>query len=388
MHKLSHRHTENPTHPQERPTRKKSHQTVNERDRTGPGHQKHITILRALVDLLTFGLSERLLTVTTAQKRARGSLSPSSTALSIVDPRVIVVGLGNPGTLYKNTRHNAGQLLLQKLFPPGDESAYGNLDGARVLEGELGAGFPALAVLPASFMNLSGRCVEKLCRRFNIKESQILVLHDDIDLPVGKIKMKTGGSTGGHRGLDSIAQHLRSPGFCRLRIGVGRPADKADVPDYVLQTFTDKEMETLVPVFERLVDLASTIPAAMDSEGARSTLLNALTTRAAPISKKPSRPAAASAATPAASTEAPPTTGRGQSFGATSLAVALNDDLSSATKRMASKTGDEQNKHADGMTQRLHVAGAASTSGAGQERAPLEEQDEGTEPPSTRQRSE
>ena len=124
MHKLSHRHTENPTHPQERPTRKKSHQTVNERDRTGPGHQKHITILRALVDLFTFGLSERLLTVTTAQKRARGSLSPSSTALSIVDPRVIVVGLGNPGTLYKNTRHNAGQLLLQKLSSQFD---YGSM---------------------------------------------------------------------------------------------------------------------------------------------------------------------------------------------------------------------------------------------------------------------
>ena len=334
-------------------------------------------ILRALADLLTLGLSERLLTAM-AHKRARASLSLSPS----VDPRVIVVGLGNPGQGYASTRHNAGQLLLKKLFP-SDESAWRDCDGARVLSGELGDGFPALAVIPATFMNLSGHCVQKLCERFNINHSHLLVLHDDIDLPVGKCKMKIGGSTGGHRGLESIAQHLRSPDFCRLRIGVGRPANRADVPDYVLQTFTDTEMKALAPVFDRLAELAPTIPAALESDAARSTLLNAIVLR-------PKSAVVVVGPAPSNHSGVAPVAAREQSFGANSLAAALRGGADPAMRSAEDadvedtcSQGQGRGDDAPAGLRLLDVIVKDDEKGHETDR----DKSGGLEPPSTRQRS-
>lgn len=336
------------------------------------GRPSQATTLRALADLVTFGLSERLLASATIAKRARPvSAAASSTNFS---PQLLVVGLGNPGAAYARTRHNAGQLLLAELFvAEEEEDEWQNLDGARVLESpsSLGEGRMTLAAQPASFMNLSGRCVQKLCSRYNIPPGKVLVLHDDLDLPLGKVKMKLGGSTGGHRGLDSIAQHLKSPDFHRLRIGIGRPANKADVPDFVLEAFSKKEMEqTLSPLFARLVECRAMLPAAMESEGSRSTLLNALTGKGPAVAATSSKKggggggaagvggggaASASASASAASTApadaiasdsggSAPSVAREQSYGATSLAAALPDEKqeTKATTEADADEGDDE----------------------------------------------
>ena len=184
--------------------------------------------------------------------------------------------------------------------------------------------------------------------------------------------MKLGGSTGGHRGLDSIAQHLQSPDFHRLRIGIGRPANKADVPDFVLEAFSKKEMvQTLSPLFARLVECRAMLPAAMESEGSRSTLLNALTGKGPAVAATSSRKgggggaaaavgaagvgvgtAAAAAAASAASappaaaiaseSSSAPLAAREQSYGATTLAAALPDD---AKKQTAEADADEGAGH-------------------------------------------
>lgn len=206
-----------------------------------PNSISFLALLRALADAITFGASESCITrfasilaTSVARKRplAEGS------------PRLLIVGLGNPGANYERTRHNAGQLLLQRLASANGFSEWGSLDGSRVAEGKIGETTCFLAA-PNSFMNLSGRTTGKLAKRFELPAASVLVLHDDLDLAPGRIKIKTGGSSGGHNGLGSIAQHLNTQDFCRLRIGIGRPAERSMVSDYVLERFGDEELVAL-----------------------------------------------------------------------------------------------------------------------------------------------
>ena len=193
-------------------------------------------------------------------------------------PQLLLVGLGNPGAEYEQTRHNAGKLLLQRLVGTQHFGEWCSSDGAEVAEGVLG-GQNVLAVLPLTFMNLSGGPVAKLASRHNLQPEKCIIIHDDLDLAAGRVKIKAGGSSGGQRGVESCAASMGSADFWRLRIGIGRPVSKADVADYVLSPFTSREEETLSALFERLSsdELAHLLPDCTSADGrGRSALLNAL----------------------------------------------------------------------------------------------------------------
>ena len=293
-----------------------------------------IALLRAALDAVTFGASESLLgrIAILATKRSLESDS--------VSPRFLVIGLGNPGASFDGTRHNVGRALLERLTKAQHFGEWRSCDGALVADGTLG-GHAVLAVQPNSFMNLSGRCVKKLVSRHGLDARECLVLHDDLDLPAGRVKVKFGGSSGGQKGVESVANSLQSVDFGRLRIGIGRPVTKADVPNFVLEEFRAEELATLTPLFERLVadELAHMMPD-LREEKARSTFLNLLAKpclTAAPGAMeavgsghgkhpKAPLPPESSQYTESTSSMAPPPK-KQQSYGATSLSAALPDVL-------------------------------------------------------------
>jgi peptidyl-tRNA hydrolase, PTH1 family len=150
---------------------------------------------------------------------------------------LLVVGLGNPGREYARTRHNAGRLVVDELARRHGGSWKGKFNGQLAeirLEGH------KLALLkPETYMNESGRAVADAARFYKVDSEAILVVHDEGDFDLGRLELKFGGGLAGHNGLRSIAQHLKTPDFLRLRIGVGRPArgDKRPLADYVLSNF-------------------------------------------------------------------------------------------------------------------------------------------------------
>ena len=193
-------------------------------------------------------------------------------------PALLLVGLRNPGPQHARTRHNAGAMALDRLvaaassFGPWAADASAGADTAR---GTLG-GVHVLAAKPGSFMNLSGRSVQRLAAEHALAAECVVVVHDDLDLATGRVKIKRGGSSGGHRGVESCAARLGTPGYWRVRIGIGRPAAKANVPAWVVSRFTAPEAERLETVFGRLGLAAHLLPAALRDSGVLSTLLNAL----------------------------------------------------------------------------------------------------------------
>ena len=168
---------------------------------------------------------------------------------------LLVVGLGNPGEQYARTRHNAGRWVVEELVRRHD----GRLRRARrqqalVCELRLGERSVAAAA-PVTWMNESGRAVAPLVRRFRIRDlSSLVVVHDELDLPVGRLKVKTGGGIAGHRGLQSIRAHLRSDAFTRVRLGVGRPDVTPKGGDYVLKRPGRAERDRLEEVVQRAAD--------------------------------------------------------------------------------------------------------------------------------------
>lgn len=153
-----------------------------------------------------------------------------------------LVGLGNPGTEYQQTRHNAGFLVIDRLAQDN------RIDlGRRQFKSIYGKGWLAgrevLLVKPETFMNLSGQAVFSWVNYFKIPLNQVLIIHDDLDLPLGTVRLKPGGSSGGHRGLSSIIELLGTPKIPRLRLGIGRPPQGTAVVDYVLSGFSGPEEE-------------------------------------------------------------------------------------------------------------------------------------------------
>lgn len=149
----------------------------------------------------------------------------------------LVVGLGNSAS-YTGTRHNVGKAFLDSLVQKYTKTSFGfhsNYEGHLVLK-------------PEGYMNLIGAPVKEALRHFDREAAHLIVVQDDIDQPFGKVKIKRGGSARGHNGVTSIIEKLRSDQFPRLQIGVGRPASKDDVADYVLSPFTSAEQETLMEV--------------------------------------------------------------------------------------------------------------------------------------------
>jgi peptidyl-tRNA hydrolase, PTH1 family len=171
----------------------------------------------------------------------------------------LVVGLGNPGPRYAGTRHNVGARLVERLaqrlgtrlrkvrFIP-IESGEARVDDRRLL-----------LARPQTFMNVSGPPVASLARRRGIDVDHVVACHDEIDLAFGALKVKRGGSTAGHRGLDSLAQALRSPDFYRVRLGVGRPPGRQDPADHVLDTFTKAERDEAEILIEDGADAVETL---------------------------------------------------------------------------------------------------------------------------------
>ena len=180
----------------------------------------------------------------------------------------LIVGLGNPGRVYSHNRHNTGFRCINHLAKMHDIPVKQRQCQAQLGLGRIASRQVVLAK-PRTFMNLSGKSVVSLMRRFQTTPGDIVIIHDDLDLTLGKIRLYSGGGSGGHKGVDSIITQLHSRDFLRIRIGIGRPLEGEDAVDYVLSDFTPEEetviKNTISQVGEATVCLLSEgITAAMD----------------------------------------------------------------------------------------------------------------------------
>jgi PTH1 family peptidyl-tRNA hydrolase len=176
----------------------------------------------------------------------------------------LVVGLGNPGFLYARNRHNIGFMCVSYLAKKYKIEFDRKQGHARTGIGNIGRNKVVVA-RPQTYMNASGESVSALLQRLNITPADLIVIHDDLDLPAGKIRLRIGGSSGGHKGIDSIISHIDTQDFYRVRVGIGRPeAEKVPIKeeaviDYVLSDFTSEERkiidETIPKVSEAIAFL-------------------------------------------------------------------------------------------------------------------------------------
>ncbi len=165
----------------------------------------------------------------------------------------IIVGLGNPGKEYANNRHNVGFMIADQLAAQHNLKFSRMMNKAIVALGEI-AGRKVILAKPQTFMNLSGESVGPIVKFYKADLSHLLVIYDELDLPLGQLRMRPKGSAGGHNGMKSIIARLGSDVFPRLRVGIGRPPGRRDPRDYVLEDFTSSELATLEPVFARAVE--------------------------------------------------------------------------------------------------------------------------------------
>ena len=181
-------------------------------------------------------------------------------------PRLIV-GLGNPGVEYASTRHNLGFWFIDRLA--------GDLKVAMAPQGKffgtIGRKDDLWLLQPSTFMNRSGQAVVALARFYKIMPDEILVVHDELDLLPGGIRLKQGGGNGGHNGLKDIQAHLTTPDFWRLRLGIGHPGDRNEVVNYVLKPPRREEQEAIDQAIDRCLLTASRLLAG-DYEAAQRTL--------------------------------------------------------------------------------------------------------------------
>jgi len=163
----------------------------------------------------------------------------------------LIVGLGNPGKKYAETRHNVGFMAIKQL---ADEFGIVNVDKeceALVADGEI-EDTKVILAQPLTYMNKSGRAVSKLIDKYDISLKDLIVIYDDLDLPAGKIRVKGDGGSGGHKGIKSIIEYLDSIQITRIRIGIGRPLE-IDVTEYVLHEF-DKDQQKRIDQALKKVD--------------------------------------------------------------------------------------------------------------------------------------
>lgn len=169
----------------------------------------------------------------------------------------LIVGLGNPGSRYLWTRHNAGFMVLDRLSQlagiPLSRKSFSGLCGEGFWQGHR-----LILLKPQTFMNLSGRSVAEAVRFHKVPEEDILVVHDDLDISFGCVRLKKGGGHGGHNGLRSIGDVLGSRNFNRLRVGIGRPG-RGDVVDYVLNPFPSGDMQDLAVVLDGAIDILESL---------------------------------------------------------------------------------------------------------------------------------
>jgi len=173
-----------------------------------------------------------------------------------MDYKSAIVGLGNPGPQYEETRHNIGFMLIDCLLRLGETRKNMRLEkieesGDYELWKIKFAGAYRLLVKPLTYMNLSGKAVSKISGRHGLTPDQIMVVHDELDLPVGRMKLKKGGGNNGHNGLESIQESLNTPNFFRLRLGVGRPENKyKTISEWVLEPFLPENAAHIPAIVE------------------------------------------------------------------------------------------------------------------------------------------
>ncbi|MEZ5171829.1 MAG: aminoacyl-tRNA hydrolase [Acidimicrobiia bacterium] len=172
----------------------------------------------------------------------------------------LVVGLGNPGEEYAETRHNVGAEVVELLAQRHGARLRTRKQQARADEVRLDGSLVALAV-PNTYMNESGIAVRKLVRRYGTDPEHIVIVQDELDLPVATLRVKAGGGLAGHNGLRSIVQHLGTDVFLRVRIGVGKPPDARRGADHVLRRFSKQEREDVDVTVERAADAVECIVA-------------------------------------------------------------------------------------------------------------------------------
>ena len=171
----------------------------------------------------------------------------------------LLVGLGNPGTQYENTRHNVGFLVADELAErqnaPIQRLKFKALTNLLTISGE-----KVLVMKPQTYMNLSGEAVGEAARFYKIPADHVVVISDDISLPVGKLRIRTGGSAGGHNGLKNIIQHLGTDQFPRIKVGVGAPGQAGyDVVDWVIGRPLGEDQKVLMEALDRAGDAAEVL---------------------------------------------------------------------------------------------------------------------------------
>lgn len=160
---------------------------------------------------------------------------------------VILVGLGNPGTGYAGNRHNVGFMVIDRLMSDYGFPAPSGRFGGLLAEGRIGP-HRVFAFKPTGYMNTSGGPVGQLCRFYRIPPEQVTVIHDELDLEPGRLRIKRGGGAGGHNGLKSLDAHI-GPDYRRIRVGIGHPGHRDLVSDYVLSDFSRAEM----PLMQQMI---------------------------------------------------------------------------------------------------------------------------------------
>ena len=168
---------------------------------------------------------------------------------------MLIVGLGNPGRDYVHNRHNIGFVCLKHFAATQGIRVSKNQCQAQIGSGKL-SGSTLVLAKPQTYMNKSGEAVKALVKKFGVSLDNLIVIQDDLDLSSGKIRIRQGGSSAGHKGIESIITRLGSPDFVRIRVGIGRPsaAGEADIIDYVLSDFTTDEWATIKQVIPQVSD--------------------------------------------------------------------------------------------------------------------------------------
>ncbi|HEX5959599.1 MAG TPA: aminoacyl-tRNA hydrolase [Hyphomicrobiaceae bacterium] len=175
----------------------------------------------------------------------------------------LIVGLGNPGEKYARHRHNVGFMALERIAQRHNIGPWRKRFQGLTAEGQIG-GARVMLLMPQTFMNESGQSVGEAQRYLKIAEGDIIVIHDEIDLAPGKLKVKIGGGNAGHNGLRSISAHVGND-YMRVRIGVGHPGTKEAVIGYVLHDFSKADQDWLVPMLDAVADAAGRLAAGDDA---------------------------------------------------------------------------------------------------------------------------
>jgi PTH1 family peptidyl-tRNA hydrolase len=169
----------------------------------------------------------------------------------------LVVGLGNPGARYARTRHNVGFLAVERIAARAGASVEKKLYGALVGDGAL-SGSKVMFAMPQQFMNLSGQPVASILGFYKIPMPELIVVHDDMDIPFGRLRVRVGGGHGGHNGIRDI-HRLVGTDFVRVRVGVGRPPEQMDPADWVLAPWSSAEAAALDPLLDAAADAVESV---------------------------------------------------------------------------------------------------------------------------------